>query len=111
MSHNIFPETVGWSGKGKICFQREGQTDWSNQGWVITSSLEQLVGVARVKFAFKEKDKLILMLEEDETEVQDEDYFHHIYMTSSLKQLIEVVRETFAFKEKDKLIKVTKDES
>ena len=51
------------------------------------------------------------MLEEDETEVQDEDYFHHIYMTSSLKQLIEVVREKFAFKEKDKLIEVTKDES
>ena len=60
------------------------------------------------KNAFKQKDKLILMLEEDETEVQDDDYFHHIYMTSSLKQLIEVVRETFAFKEKDK---VTEDES
>ena len=44
------------------------------------------------------------MLEEDETEVQDEDYLCHIYMTSSLKQLIEVAREKFAFKEKDKLI-------
>ena len=77
----------------------------------MTSSLKQLIEVAREKFAFKEKDKLIPILEEDETEVQDEDYFHHIYMTSSLKQLIEVVRETFAFKQKDKLIEVTKDES
>ena len=41
----------------------------------MTSSLKQLVEVAREKFAFKKKDKLILMLEEDETEVQDEDYF------------------------------------
>ena len=49
--------------------------------------------------------------EEDETEVQDEDYFLHIYVSSSLKQLIEVVREKFALKEKDKLIEVTKDES
>ena len=75
MSCDIFPETVVWSGKGEICFQIEGRTDCGNQGWVITSSLKQLVEVARVKFAFKEKDKLILMLEEDETEVQDEDYF------------------------------------
>ena len=68
----------------------------------MTSSLEQLIGVARDQFAFKQKDKLILILEEDETEVQDEDYFCHIYMTSSLKQLIEVAREKFAFKEKDR---------
>ena len=47
----------------------------------MTSSLKQLIEVAREKFAFKEKDKLILMLEEDETEVQDEDYFCHIYVT------------------------------
>ena len=111
MTHGIFPETVDWSGQGEICFQREGQTDWSNQGWVIISSLKQLIDVARENFAFKEKDKLILMLEEDETEVQDEDYFHHIYMMSSLKQLTEVAREKLAFKEKDKLIVVTKDES
>ena len=51
------------------------------------------------------------MLEEDETEVQDEDYFCHICMTSSLKQLIEVAREKLAFEEKDKLIVVTKYES
>ena len=58
--------------------------------------------------AFKQNDKL---LEEDETEVQDEDYFCHIYVTSSLKLLIEVARVKFAFKKKDKLIMVTKDES
>ena len=40
----------------------------------MTSSLKQLIEVARKKFAFKEKDKLILMLEEEETEIQDEDY-------------------------------------
>ena len=50
----------------------------------MVSSLEQLIEVARETFAFKEKDKLILMLEEDETEVPDEDYFRHIYVTSSL---------------------------
>ena len=45
---------------------------------VMASSLEQLMGLAREKFAFKENDKLILMLEEDETEVQDEDYFQSL---------------------------------
>ena len=37
----------------------------------MTSSLKQLIEVAREKFAFKENDKLILMLKEDEKEVQD----------------------------------------
>ena len=63
----------------------------------MTPSLKQLIEVAREKFAFKEKDKLILMLEEDETGVQDEDYFHHIYMTSTLKQLIEGVKGDICF--------------
>ena len=59
--HDIFPETVDLSGKEKICFEREGQTDCGNQVWLITSTLKQLIKVTRKKFAFKEKDKLIVV--------------------------------------------------
>ena len=47
MSHDIFPETVDWCGKGKICFQREGQTDshvrgrW-DRGWILRQYLSHL---------------------------------------------------------------------
>ena len=58
----------------------------------MTSSLEQLIEVARDKFAFKEKEKLILMLEEDETEVQDEDYFQSLEKTTKSKMLMHIWR-------------------
>ena len=42
---------------------------------VMAASLMQLIEVARKKFNFAEEDQLILILEEDKTEIQDEDYF------------------------------------
>ena len=86
----------------KICFQREGQTDCGNQGLLITSTLKQLIEVAREKFTFKEEDKLILILEEHETEDQDEDLFsitgkEHYSESNCFEVLSHVLSRSFGF--------------
>ena len=63
----------------------------------MTSSLKQLIEVARERFAFKEKRQ---------TDCGNQ----RLLITSTLKQLVEVAREKFAFKEEDKLILILEEQ-